>query len=119
MPILYAIGRAAKSCAKVNLVSISCCRQKAYHVYAFSDFQTARLQLIEAALADPDHPRIPADLARLFMTEGEYQAAQDLLKALTTTLRSHPEITRLLIPLDFILTAQAASPAVAVIFVTT
>lgn len=74
------------------------------------DSEQARRQLAEAALDDPENPRIPADLAKLFMAEGWYRAAQDLLSVLPVPMRADSEIDRLLTHLDFILTAQAAPP---------
>lgn len=74
------------------------------------DFQAARMQLVEAALADPANPRIPADLAKLLMSQSEYRPAHDLLAALPIALREDAEISRLLTHLDFILAAQAAPP---------
>ena len=79
------------------------------------DFEAARMQLVDAALADPTNPRIPADLAKLLMSQSEYQAAHDLFKSLTTALREDAEISRLLTHLDFILAAQDAPPAAGVI----
>jgi len=67
--------------------------------------------LAEAALEDPNNPRIPADLAKLLMADGAYQQAQDLLAVLPLPLREDAEIERLLTHLDFILTAQGA-PAI-------
>jgi len=74
------------------------------------DFQTARMQLVDAALDDPTNPRIPADLAKLLMSQSEYRPAHDLLKALPIALREDAEISRLLTHLDFILAAQDAPP---------
>lgn len=74
------------------------------------DTEQARRQLAEAALADPDNPRLPADLAKLLMAEERYQTAYDLLCVLPQPLRADAEIDRLLTHLDFILTAQAAPP---------
>jgi len=79
------------------------------------DLQAARMQLVDAALADPTNPRIPADLAKLLMSQSEYRPAHDLLKSLTIALREDPEINRLLMHLDFILAAQEAPPATALI----
>lgn len=76
------------------------------------DSQAARMQLVEAALADPDNPRIPADLAKLLIADSEYRSAYDLLTALPLPLRDDAEIGRLLTHLDLILAAQdAPSPA--------
>ncbi len=87
----------------------------ALHVRALSsqqhgDAQAARILLVEAALADPENPRIPADLAKLLMSGGEMQQAHDLLTALSPTLRDDAEISRLITHLDFILAAQSAPP---------
>ena len=72
--------------------------------------EQARQQLAEAAMADPDNPRIPADLAKSFMAEGGYRQAFELLRSLPPALRTDAEIERLLVHLDFILTAQDAPP---------
>ncbi len=74
------------------------------------DFQAARMQLVDAALADPTNPRIPADLAKLLMGQSEYRPAHDLLTALILSMREDAEISRLLTHLDFILAAQDAAP---------
>ncbi len=67
-------------------------------------------ELAEAALEDPNNPRIPADLAKLLIAGGAYQPAQDLLSVLPLALREDAEIERLLTHLNFILTAQVAPP---------
>lgn len=77
------------------------------------DAEQARRQLAEAALEDPENPRIPADLAKLLMAAGEYRQAQDLLSALPVAMRADSEIERLLTHLNFILTAQTAPPIAA------
>ncbi|MHB1245014.1 MAG: tetratricopeptide repeat protein [Sulfuriferula sp.] len=85
----------------------------ALHVRALTsqqhgDAPSARLLLVEAALADPENPRIPADLAKLLMVGGEMQQAHDLLTALSPALREDAEISRLITHLDFILAAHSA-----------
>ncbi len=87
----------------------------AIHVRALTsrqrgDVQSARMLLVEAALADPENPRIAADLAKLLMSGGELQQAHDLLTALSPALREDAEISRLITHLDFILAAHAAPP---------
>ena len=72
--------------------------------------EQARMLLVEAALDDPENPRIPADLAKLLIGENEFQLAYDLLTALPNALREDAEIGRLLVHLGFILAAQAAPP---------
>lgn len=87
----------------------------AIHVRALTsqqrgDVQSARMLLVEAALADPDNPRIPADLAKLLMSGSELQQAHDLLTALPLALREDAEICRLLTHLDLIVAAHHAAP---------
>lgn len=87
----------------------------AIHVRALTsqqrgDVQSARMLLVEAALADPDNPRIPADLAKLLMSGSELQQAHDLLTALPLALREDAEISRLLTHLDLIVAAHHAAP---------
>ena len=74
------------------------------------DAQQARILLVEAALHDPDNPRIAADLAKLLTTEGEVQQAHDLLMALPPDLRNDAEVSRLLTHLDLIVAAHHAAP---------
>ena len=83
---------------------------RALHSQQQGDLQTARMLLVESALADSDNPRIPADLAKLLMAGGELQQAYDLLSTLPLTLREDAEISRLMTHLDFILAARSAAP---------
>jgi len=83
---------------------------RALELQRLGNTEQACCALAEAALEDPDNPRIPADLAKLLMADGAYQQAQDLLSVLPTPLREDSEIDRLLTHLNFILTAQAAPP---------
>ncbi len=62
----------------------------------------------EAAMEQPDDPRIPLDLAKLLVLQGRYTQARDLLQALPPELKSVTEISALLHHLGFILTAQDA-----------
>jgi putative thioredoxin len=63
----------------------------------------------EAALAEPDNPRIPLDIAKLLVLQGRYGQARDLLAALPDELRNQPDIRNLLAHIDFILTAQTTA----------
>lgn len=74
------------------------------------DAHQARILLVEAALHDPDNPRIAADLAKLLMAEGEMQQALDLLTSLPPALRNDAEISRLLPHLELIIEAHQTAP---------
>lgn len=67
--------------------------------------------LAQAALDDPDNPRLPVDLAKLMTLNGEHQRAYDFLDALPPPAASRPEAEQLLIHLTFLLAAQGAPEA--------
>ncbi len=62
----------------------------------------------EAALAQPDNPRIPLDIAKLLVLQQRHTQAHDLLSALPSELQADAEISALLSHLDFLLTARSA-----------
>ena len=62
----------------------------------------------EAALAQPDNPRIPLDIAKLLVLQERHTQAHDLLSALPPELQADREISALLTHLDFLLTARTA-----------
>lgn len=62
----------------------------------------------EAALAQPDNPRIPLDIAKLLVLQERHTEAHDLLSALPEELQADAEISALLTHLDILLTARAA-----------
>ena len=78
---------------------------KAHH-----DGDTARAVTLaaEAALAQPDNPRIPLDIAKLLVLQERHSQAHNLLSALPPELQADPDISALLTHLDFLLTAREA-----------
>jgi putative thioredoxin len=79
-------------------------------VALFGRGQTERAYglLAQAALDDPDNPRLPLDLAKLMTLNGEHQRAYDFLKALPAPVASRPEAEQLLVHLTFLLAARGA-----------
>jgi len=65
--------------------------------------------LAEAALDDPDNPRIPAILGKLLMAQRRFDEAQALLRGLPAVARKQPEISHLLAHLGFIQVARQAA----------
>ncbi|HCU54356.1 MAG TPA: co-chaperone YbbN [Gammaproteobacteria bacterium] len=62
----------------------------------------------EAALADPHHPRIPLELAKLLVLQERYAQADDLLQALPEESRSDPELHKLATHVAFLRAAREA-----------
>ena len=62
----------------------------------------------EAALAQPDNPRIPLDIAKLLVLQERHIEAHGLLSALPPELQADADISALLAHLDFLLTARDA-----------
>ncbi len=65
----------------------------------------------QAALAEPDNPQAPLDVAKLLLLQGRYAQAEALLVALPEALRSRPEVRALLAHAGFLGTARDAPPA--------
>jgi putative thioredoxin len=63
----------------------------------------------EAALAQPDNPRIPLDIAKLLVLQARHSEAHNLLSALPPALQDDAEISALLAHLDFLQAAQGAT----------
>jgi putative thioredoxin len=72
------------------------------------DTERAVALAAEAALAQPDNPRIPLDIAKLLVLQGRHAEAQRLLDVLPPALQADPEIGALLAHLNFLLTARGA-----------
>ena len=88
-------------------------RSDALHLSALGAHQsgdTARAVSLaaEAALEDPDNPRIPLDIAKLLVLQGRYTQAHGLLTSLPDDLCDQPEIRNLRTHIGFIQTAQSA-----------
>lgn len=66
--------------------------------------------MAEAAMAEPENPAIPLDLAKMLITGNDHKRALDLLQSLPVELRANDEIATLLAHLEFITTAQTSPP---------
>jgi putative thioredoxin len=64
----------------------------AIQAYQRGDLDQAVTRAAEAALAEPDNPRLALDLARLLVLQQRYAQAEDLLKSLPPETRELPEI---------------------------
>ncbi len=78
--------------------------------YRRGDLDKAVTQAAEAALAEPENPRLAVDLVKLLMLQQRYAQADELLKNLPEGVRDHPEIRDLSAHVGFIRTAQEAPP---------
>jgi putative thioredoxin len=75
------------------------------------DLDTAVSRAAEAALAEPDDPRLALELAKLLMQQGRYAQADDLLHALPPPWRRQPGIRDFAAHVSFVRTAREAPPA--------
>lgn len=82
----------------------------ALQAYQRGDLDQAVAQAAEAALADPDNPRLVIDLVKLLVLQKRYNRADELLKSLPLDVRHHPEIRELSMHVNLICTAQGAPP---------
>lgn len=82
----------------------------ALQAYQRGDLDTAVTQAAEAALTEPDNPRLAIDLAKLLMLQQRYARADELLKSLPDEVRRHPEVRNLSAHAGFIRAAQDAPP---------
>jgi putative thioredoxin len=64
----------------------------------------------EAALADPNDPRIPLELAKLLVLQQRYAQADDLLQALPQEVGAAPELRRLAAHVGLLRAASEAPP---------
>ncbi len=83
---------------------------QAIREYHAGNVERALSLLAQAAMADPQNLRIPADLAKLLILERKVIQAQDLLDALPPEAKADPQIAVLYAHLDFIRTAAEAPP---------
>jgi len=81
---------------------------EAVGLFRRGEIERAYSLLAQAALDDPDNPRLPVDLAKLMVLNGEHQRAYDFLNALPEPAASRPEVEQLLVHSAFILAAQTA-----------
>ncbi|MBI3571797.1 MAG: tetratricopeptide repeat protein [Gammaproteobacteria bacterium] len=82
----------------------------ALRAYQRGDLDLAVTQAAEAALAEPDNPRLAIDLAKLLVLQQRYSQADELLKSLPGEIRNHPEIRNLSAHVGLICTARDAPP---------
>ncbi len=73
-------------------------------------FEESRRLLAAAAVAEPDNPAIPRDLAKLLWANGEHEQALRLLESLPQSLRSNTELAHLHAHFALALTAMNADP---------
>ena len=82
----------------------------ALQAYQRGDLDQAVTQAAEAALAEPDNPRLAIDLVKLPMLQRRYAQADGLLKSLPDEVREHLEIRDLAAHVGFIRAAQVVPP---------
>lgn len=82
----------------------------ALQAYQRGDLDKAAAQAAEAALAEPDNPRLTIDLIKLLMLQKRYIQADELLISLPEEARQHPEIRNLSTHVGFIRASQDAPP---------
>jgi len=82
----------------------------AIQAYRSGDIETAVTRAAEAALAEPDNPRLALELAKLLMQQGRYAQADDLLRSLPPALRQQPEVRDFSAHASFVRTAREAPP---------
>lgn len=73
-------------------------------------FEESRRLLAAAAVAEPDNPAIPRDLAKLLWANGEHEQALRLLESLPQSLRSNTELAHLHAHFALALAAMNADP---------
>src|SRR3990167_2925297 len=78
--------------------------------YQRGDLDQAVTQAAEAALAEPDNPRLALDLVKLLMLQRRYAQADGLLKSLPAETRGLPEVRHLSAHANLIRSAQDAPP---------
>ena len=83
-------------------------RTAALRAFESGDAEHAAALAAQAALAEPDDPRIPLDVAKLLVLQGRYAQAEALLAALPTTLREQEPVRNLLTHASLLNAARAA-----------
>jgi putative thioredoxin len=78
--------------------------------YQRGDLDQAVTQAAEAALAEPDNPRLALDLVKLLILQRRYAQADSLLESLPTETRELPEVRHLSAHVNLIRSAQDAPP---------
>ncbi|MEK7223486.1 MAG: tetratricopeptide repeat protein [Pseudomonadota bacterium] len=78
--------------------------------YQRGDLDRAVTQAAEAALAEPDNPRLALDLVKLLVLQRRYAQADGLLKSLPAETRELPEVRHLSAHVNLIRSAEDAPP---------
>ncbi|MCR4332455.1 MAG: tetratricopeptide repeat protein [Sulfuricaulis sp.] len=76
--------------------------------YQHGDLDQAVTQAAEAALAEPDNPRLALDLVKLLVLQRRYAQADGLLKSLPAETRGLPEVRHMSAHVNLIRSAQDA-----------
>ena len=79
--------------------------------YQRGDLDKALTQAAEAALAEPDNPRLAVDLVKLLVLQQRYTQADLLMKSLPAVIRERLEVRNLAAHVNFIRIAQEAPPS--------
>ncbi len=82
-----------------------------YHAEAIRAYRAGRTEqalviLAQAAMEDPENPRLPLDLAKMLVLDGRPRAAADLLATLPDGLRANADIQALRTHLDILVAAE-------------
>ena len=83
-------------------------RTAALRAFESGDAERAAALAAQAALAEPDDPRIPLDVAKLLVLQGRYAQAEALLAALPMALREQEAVRNLLTHASLLNAARAA-----------
>lgn len=86
-------------------------RREAFEMHARGDTARAVRRVTEAALANPQDSRIPLELAKLLVLQGQFAPADDLLQALPAAMRETPALRQLAAHVAFLRAAHEAPPA--------
>lgn len=76
--------------------------------YQCGELERAAALAAQAAIEEPDDPRLPLDVARLLILQGRYAQAEELLRALPEPMRAPPAVQRLLAHARFLRHAREA-----------
>ncbi|MBI5912036.1 MAG: tetratricopeptide repeat protein [Betaproteobacteria bacterium] len=83
-------------------------RTAALRAFESGDAERAASLAAQAALAEPDDPRIPLDVAKLLVLQGRYAQAEALLAALPVGLREQEPVRNLLTHASLLNAARTA-----------
>lgn len=81
---------------------------RAIRAYKAGQVAEALRQLADAAVMDPENPKIPNDIAKILIAEGRLDEAGRLLGALPEPIQSHEEISVLRAHVDFLQAGRQA-----------